>query len=397
MSTPAFGTLQKGRAWEYRVHRAAFLAGWYVRRSVNLRERVAGSPQTMAEVDILGLTFDAALAPHLLVGECKDRKGGAKEADRVVWLLGLRQALKADHVLFAKTRLAEGTYTWARPFDVLLWEEASVHAIEQRYGLDPDIGYAGSFSIALGEGVAARKLPKPTPRLKAAIDYVGNAFWYGGGVARVKRLAAYFEIVAEAELDDDQRDLLVADGALALIAVALSTAGQLQRVSPARAKVWLHDALAAGVASATTLRDIAARADDYYRDAWARTARERGEEARLAVPRLVDHIAQPPPWLAEFQELTVRLSERPQFAGDLLRFADLVLLEQLVRGGPVPAPLLTSIAAEADELMRLLQLAGYFLRRVWGAEARVLDRLLDHGGLAIAQTPSQMSLGGTSA
>ena len=40
--------LQKGKGWEYRVHRAAFLSGWYVRRGVNLRERVGGSPQTMA-------------------------------------------------------------------------------------------------------------------------------------------------------------------------------------------------------------------------------------------------------------------------------------------------------------------------------------------------------------
>jgi hypothetical protein len=396
-AAPTFGTLQKGRAWEYRVHRAAFLAGWYVRRSVNLRERVAGSPQTMAEVDILGLVFDTVLAPHLLVGECKDRKGGAKEADRVVWLLGLRQALKANHVLFAKTRLAEGTYTWARPFDVLLWEEASVRAIEQRFNLDPDIGYAGSFSIALGEGLAARKLPKPTPRLKAAIDYVGNAFWYGSGAARVKRVAAYFEIVGAAELDDEQRDLLVAEGLLALIAVALGTAGQLQKTSPARAKVWLHDALVAGVASAAALRDIAARADDYYRDAWVRSARDRTEEGRLAVPRLVDHIAQPPPWLTEFHELTMRLSERPQFAGDLLRFADLVLLEQLVQSGPVPAPLISSIAADVDELMRLLQLAGYFLRRVWGVEARLLERLLDNGVVTVAQMPKQMSLGGTNA
>jgi hypothetical protein len=388
----AYAALPKGRAWEYRVHRAAFLAGWYVRRSVNLRERVAGSPQTMAEVDIIGLTFDAVLAPHLVVGECKDKKGGAKEADRVVWLLGLRQALKADQVLFAKTRLAEGTYAWARPFDVLLWEEASVRAIEQRYGLDPDTGYAGSFSLALGEGLAARKLAKPTPPLKAAIDYVGNAFWYASGVSRAKRLSSYFDIIREAELGDDQRDLLVADGLLAVLAVALTTAGQLQRVSPARAKVWLHEALAAGVASAAALRDIAARADDYYRDAWTRTARDRGEEARLTVPRLVEHVAQPPLWLSEFQELTTRLGERPQFAGDLLRFADLVLLEQLVQGAAVPAPLLASIAADADELMRLLQLSGYFLRRVWGVEARLLDRLLDNPAVAVGQPPTQMTI-----
>src|SRR5690242_7159387 len=109
--------LQKGRFWEYRVHRAIFLSGWYVRRGINLRERVASSPQTMAEVDIFATSFDAALKPHLLVGECKDRKGGAKEADRVVWLLGLERLLGAEHVLFAKPNITEATFSFARPYE----------------------------------------------------------------------------------------------------------------------------------------------------------------------------------------------------------------------------------------------------------------------------------------
>jgi hypothetical protein len=111
------------------------------------------------------------------------------------------------------------------------------------------------------------------------------------------------------------------------------------------------------------------------------------------VPRLVEHIAQPPGWLGEFGELARRLGERPQYATDLLRFADLVLLEQLVQGAPIPSPLLQSVAGDADELMRLLQLGGYFLRRVWGVDARLLARLLDNTDVVVAETASQMSLG----
>jgi hypothetical protein len=381
--TTAYKALQKGMGWEYRVHRAVFLAGWYVRRGVNLRERVVGSPQTLGEVDVVGISFDAGLKPNVLVGECKDRKGGAKEADRVVWLLGLKQVLRADHVLFAKPNLAEGTYIFARPLEVALWDEASVRALEQRHGLDYDSGFGGSFNIELREAFQAPKFRDKS--LKAAVDYVRNAFWYGQGVRRVKQLASYFEVVGAADVDEETRDVLVAEGLLALMHVALVAAGQLQRVSPARATTWLHETLAAGVAPAAALRDIAGRADDYYRDAWSRTARERGEDGRLTVPRLVDHIAQPPPWLGEFQELAQRLGERSQPATDLLRFSDLVLFEQLVAGNPVPAPLLGAIAADAQELMRLLQLGGYFLRRVWGVEARLVARLLDQGAVATSE------------
>jgi hypothetical protein len=98
--------LSKGVAWEYRMHRALFASGWYVRRNVDLRERIAGSPQTMSEIDLFGLSFDAGLAARRLVGECKDRKGSTKEADRVIWLLGLGQLLDADELLFAKPQIA---------------------------------------------------------------------------------------------------------------------------------------------------------------------------------------------------------------------------------------------------------------------------------------------------
>ena len=73
------------------------------------------------------------------MGECKDRKGSAKEADRIGWLLGIERLLKANHVLFAKPTIAEGTFSWARPYDALLWDEAAVLSIEKRYGLDEDL------------------------------------------------------------------------------------------------------------------------------------------------------------------------------------------------------------------------------------------------------------------
>ncbi len=68
--TKSFDGAAEGVEWEYRIHRAAFLAGWFARRGVNLQERVQGSPQTMAEVDILGISFDASLTEHRLLRLC---------------------------------------------------------------------------------------------------------------------------------------------------------------------------------------------------------------------------------------------------------------------------------------------------------------------------------------
>lgn len=373
-------SLQKGRGWEYRVHRAVFLSGWYVRRGVNLRERVAGSPQTMAEVDIFAMSLDASLQPHLLVGECKDRKGGAKEADRVVWLLGLEKLLRADHVLFAKPQIADATFSWARPYDPLLWDEAAIQAIEKRYDLEPESDYAGSFNLALFEEriLAARKLPGSSANLRRAWDYLSAAFWYSGNSSRAKRLPAYFAAISGASgLSDLARDSFVAEGVIALLVAAATSAGHLGRFSPARAEVAVTESFSSGVANAAALRDIAARADDFYRDALAKATRARPEGAEAVnVPRLAEHIAQPPPWLPEYLELARHIGGRPQFATDVLRYGDLLLFEELIAGNPIPAQLLESIPSPTDELLRLIQLGALFLKRVWGVEEALIDRLL---------------------
>jgi hypothetical protein len=186
-----FSDLSKGPAWEYRVQRALYLAGWYVRRGVNLRERVSGSPQTMAEVDVLCVGFDPWLSGRSMVGECKDRKGSAKEADRIVWLLGLSRLLRVDHVLFAKTAIAPATMQFAKPAGVALWDQATVQAVESRFDLAPDSGFFGSTNVELQEDVIRPSRKGGVLKgkaLRAACDYVSGAFWYSSNPARTKRL-----------------------------------------------------------------------------------------------------------------------------------------------------------------------------------------------------------------
>lgn len=380
MTAPAkpFDRLPRGRGWEYRIHRAAFLAGWFVRRGVNLRERVHGSPQTMAEVDILGISFDASLTEHRLVGECKDRKGNAKEADRVVWLLGLRNVLDATDVLFAKPNLSDGTYIWAKPFDIFLWDEAAVRRIESSFGLPENDGFVGSFNVDLCEGtLAALRNRSPDVRVKRAWDYLSGAFWYSSNTARTKRLPAYFNAVMEADMPEEAKDAYVAEGLVALLTCVMNTARDIRQFSLARAATDLYNSFASGAASATTLREIAARADDYYRDAITKTSLT-ADRARppLNVPRLAESIAAPPPWLDEYVTLVESVAARPNSATDTLRFADLFVHEVLLSGTDLPETVMPSFVAPTDELLRTVRTAAYFLRRIWGVDCRLIAQLL---------------------
>lgn len=377
----AYSDLTRGPAWEYRVMRAAFLSGWYVRRGVNLRERVRNSPQTLAEIDILGLGFDPALTPRTLVGECKDRKGNTKEADRIVWVLGLSRLLRVDHVLFAKRTLSDATVQFAQPAGFMLWDQAAVQSIEQRFDLEPDRGFFGSANIELQEDVLqpSRRASAIVNRpFRTAWEYLAGAFWYHPTPPRTKSLAGYFEALHSARsLDAEARSGFVAEGLIALLVSAYATAGQLMRQSPARGDKQQETLFASGAADASALREIAARADDYYQDALHRVMRGHATGAtEVRVPRLANAIAEAPGWMRPYLAFARRLGERPLLAGDTLRYADVVLFEHLLAGNDMPEFLRQAIPSDLDALQTTLQLGALFLHRVWGVDDPLLEMLV---------------------
>jgi hypothetical protein len=378
-----YADLTRGPAWEYRVQRAVFLSGWYVRRGTNLRERVQGSPQTMAEVDILGFGFDSALEPRSLAGECKDRKGGTREADRIVWLLGLSRLLRTDHVLFAKTSITPATAQFARPFGVQLWDEATVRDIELRANFEPDQDYFGSANISLQEDLLrpARKANAfPNRPLRAAWDYLSGAFWYSRTPARTKLLAGYFQALLETDkLPTRARSSFVAEGLIALLVSGYTTAGQLARMSPAQGDAHQETAFASGAADAKALRDIAARADDYYQDALHRTISQTAGAVEIQVPRLANTIAQAPGWLPAYLAFSRRLGEQPLLAGDTLRYADILLFEHCLAEGDVHELLEQVIPSDHGALRTTVQLGALFLQRIWGIDDPLLEQVIAFG------------------
>lgn len=368
-----FKRLRKGAAWELRLHRALFMSGWYVRRNVDLRERIAGSPQVMAEVDLLGVSFDAGLAARRLVGECKDRKGSTQEADRVIWLLGLGRLLEADTLMFAKPRIAPATVQFSRSTEVALLEEAAVIHAERSC---QDVRVAGAFDPDINEDLLAPAISRDAignTRVRDAYDWIHNASWIEEPAARVKRLPGYFRLVAENAKGETQR-LLYVEGLLGLLACGLQTAGALRRHSPQVARALHAESLASGVASASALREIAATADEYYRDAFERAAEATGgRRVMLDVPRLSEHIARAPRWADSFFSFAESVGARPEAATDVLRYAEITLFEEFAGRDPRPAQE-AFIRGDHDWLAGALLLAGAFCQRVWGLTDPFFDR-----------------------
>jgi hypothetical protein len=369
-----FARLKKGPAWEFRVHRAMFASGWYVRRNIDLRERVEGAPQVMAEIDMLGISFDAGLAARRIIAECKDRRGSGQEADRVIWLLGLGHLLHVDTLMLAKPRISAATVRFARSTSVALFEEASVNQIEARLN-GPRL--AGSFDIDTSEDLIAPSVSRKAladNRLREAYDWIHNGSWTEDPVARVRRLPGYFRLILQ-QAKNDTRKVLLIEGFLGLLACSLQMSGMLRRHSPNVARALAADALASGAAPAIALKEIAASADDFYRNAFEQASEEQtGKRLMLTAPRLAEHIANPPRWADAFFAMSETIGSRPEAATDVLRYADLTLHERFAGREPGPAQR-AFIRGDHTWLAGTLALAAGFCIRVWGLDEPFFTQL----------------------
>jgi hypothetical protein len=355
-----------------------FASGWYVRRNIDLRERVAGAPQVMAEIDLLGLSFDAGLTARRRVVECKDRRGSGKEADRVIWLLGLGRLLDVDDLMLAKTRISPGTVRFARSTKVALFEEANAAQIEGRL---QEPRTAGAFDADIGEdiiGPAVSRAALADNRLREAYDWIHNASWTERPLPRVKRLPGYFRLVMEHAKAQTRRVLLI-EGLLGLLACSLQISGILRRHSPAVARTLATEALASGAAPATALQEIAATADDYYRNAFAKDSEEQtGKRLITTAPRLAEQIANPPRWSDAFFSMAESLGSRPELATDVLRYAELTLYERFAGRDPASAQG-AFVRGDHAWLAAGMALAAGFCTRVWALNDPFFTEITESG------------------
>jgi hypothetical protein len=166
----------------------------------------------------------------------------------------------------------------------------------------------------------------------------------------------------------DTRELLLIEGLLGLLACSLQVSGLLRRHSPSVGRALGSEVLASGAAPANALIEIAAAADDYYRDAFIRDSEQQfGTRMTISAPRLAGHIANPPKWTEAFFAMAESLGSRPEQATDVLRYGDLVLFERFAGRDPQPA-LKAFIRCDHTWLAGSLALTKRFCARVWALD-----------------------------
>ncbi len=132
-SKPGGGILKLGEPTEYRIARLFVWMGYFVRRGREIY--TAGNLDQATDVDVLAMRYRTLFSREVITIESKTGKGGP--LDRVFWLSGVRQYVRADRAFLYRPPTKWNIRDFAKEAGVEIFDPNRLSALEARYVAEP--------------------------------------------------------------------------------------------------------------------------------------------------------------------------------------------------------------------------------------------------------------------
>jgi len=355
--------VSKGDAYELRLARLFHVEGAFVRRAIDLNMRF-GEDVTVTDLDILALRFAGDFRISRTIGESKTAQGkkGPKIADRLLWLVGLRDLVQADSAFVATARNASDKVRGlAERLQIDVIDEQDLAHRERQHELDESSPW-GPFDPQLLE--RQREVYndiKSDTDLKRVYWFVRSEFWLSDPTAAIKRAFGAVRLLAkawDAQSDKSQRPTLLwlARQTQINIVVGLVTlAGSSYRQVPDKSGGRLLRELASGPGlDFDTLLRVSGEVDRYV----TAILHELDADPGRHVSALGAFNPTPPSYAESLVEVVERLAAEPESSIQLPRFVDVKVAEVELDASFDELQVKDDVMANCERLLRLI---GTFL------------------------------------
>jgi hypothetical protein len=370
--------ISKGDMYELRLARLLYDEGAFVRRAIDLNMRF-GEDLTVTDLDILALRFADDFGMSLMIGESKSAQGkkGAKLADRLLWISGLRMLVDADEAFVATTkRASDRVRGLAERLDIGVIDERDLLHRERIRGLD-DQSHWGPYDPRLLE--RQREVydsVRSNQELKRVYWFIRSEFWLLDATTCVKRAFGAMRVLRKFwgdHLGEEERGSLqwLARHLQVNIVVGLvRLAGRSYREEPRKSGDWLLREFASGPnLDYETMTKLSQDIDRYVTAVLTDLKADPGKH----VGALGAFNPTPPPYAEPLIEVVERLAEAPAASIQLPRLVDRRLATAELNETSMDLRLREDIESECDRLLRLI---GTFIMGQLSAPPDLLDHLL---------------------
>lgn len=320
--------IPSGTLLEYRVKRLIFNLGYYPIVGIDLKTSYDETAEKITDLDVYGIYIHKDFTIKTVWADCKS--GGVKIHDRLSWIKGIMGSIQINDAILVAGGVRTSVKQYAGKFGIQILDLNVIQKLENDYGIAAD-DWRGSWNpdTQYRKIIELSRLSIPTNDIYKRISkFISSDYWVMDNYSKCKKtLTALRELASMDSIPMSIEQIKSVKWAIfELIGMfslaALSISKDIYYFTDREKKEIIEDGLSSG--------DIPNKKRAELIDAAFRVAYSslKSQIPDFQVPIKMPKISlSQPSYSNDFCDLMLRITNKPIYFFDILRFIDFTLME----------------------------------------------------------------------
>ena len=321
--------ISKGELLEYQIKRLFFYMGYYTKNNIIVQTSQDDPYDIVTDLDVYGIYIHNDFSMKTIWADCKS--GDAQELNRISWLIGVKDMIKVDEILFVKKGTKRSTKIFANSRGINIVDLSILSQMEKKYEIVPnDWSNPWNPNIQMHNSKCFKEIKVPdNAKYKKISKYITTNFWaISDCYTRVKKtITALRELSSSVQLPLNKKEITSIKWAIYQLVGMLT----LSTFQVCRESCYLNDndkrdmiiqGLIYGSNSKQKIDEIMLVTNRIAKKTLLMNNID--EKVSLGVPEIRLY---PPDYTEAFIDLVFRITNKPLCFYDILRYLDFVLFE----------------------------------------------------------------------
>lgn len=322
-----------GTLLEYRIKRLVFNLGYYPRMGIDLKTSYDDTAEKITDLDVYGIYIHKDFTMKTIWADCKS--GGVKIHDRLSWIKGVMGSIQTNDVILVAGGVRTSVKQYARKSGIQILDLNVVQKLEDDNGIASS-DWRGSWnpSTQYNKILDLSKISIPTNDIYKRISkFISSDYWVMDNYSRCKKaLTALRELSSMDSIPLSLEQMKVVKWAIfeligMFLLATINISKEIYYFTDGEKKEIIIDGLSSGDIPNKKRAEII---DAAFRVAYSSL---KSQIPDFQVPIKMPTISlNPPSYSSAFCDLMLRITNKPIYFFDILRFIDFTLMEYDLNG-----------------------------------------------------------------
>lgn len=361
--------ISKGDLLEYRLKRLIFAMGYFPKRGILIKTSQEGLSDNITDLDVYGIYIHKNFTLKTIWADCK--AGGAKPLERISWILGIKNIVKIDDVIFVKKGIRYKTRQFARKLGVQILDLEIIDRLEADFNIDSD-DWRGSWNPSTQQNqlIIFERINVPNnDNFKKIANFMYSDYWILDNYTKVKKtITALKQLSGFQQIPLRFEEIKAVNWAIfelinLFVLAILDISKEIYYFSDKDKYETIRDGLISGEISVEKRKQIV---DAAYKVAYSIVKRQNPTfNGNIGIQKIG---LEPPEYFEALDDLILRITNSPLNYFDILRFLDFVFMEFDLQSRKIEESTLKIMFPNYDNLVISSKTIIHFICSVTGIQ-----------------------------